>query len=239
MATPTVLFPWETGLVLTAGLILISDDTIIFSSASCTEKPNAKGIYAATFTSPTAGDYFIVPYLSGVALDGVGTVFSLTDTSAVFRETELLAPGSVTMSQGNIDDISDGVVAAIQAIPGFSVQIISPTAEDGTIRIRQGDAYLAANSPANPIQLSITGSLPTLEAACTLRIFTGMASVSITGTVTVVSATNYTLKFDITGTVSAALPAGLFDYEVEVTYFGTTNKWTPSSGQITVLPQIG
>src|SRR3990167_6137597 len=199
MATVTIVFPWTPGLVTpSARISKIDDDSITFLSATCVEKPNGKGIYVATFTSPTAGNYYINPRSAGVDEDGVGIV--------------------------------------------FVVNVNSPVDTSGSIQIVQGDSYL--DSLGNPISIGLTGSLPSLEAACLLRINFGVRTVEIEGVVIVVDSTNYTLSFDLEGDVltgvdSIGMPPGLFNYEVEVTYLGTTNKWTPSIGLCTVVGQIG
>lgn len=144
---------------------------------------------------------------------------------------------SVELDQEAIDDISAGVVAGIQAIPGFTVEVTSPTNSNGSMEVQQGDAYLEANNRHQ--RITLTGSLPLIEEACTLRVFFGGSVSTYTGTRVVNSATNYTLKFDLTGVQTAAMPVGEFSYEVETTYFGTTNKWTPSKGKFTVFAQLG
>ena len=243
MATVTIVFPWTPGLVTpSARISKIDDDSITFLSATCVEKPNGKGIYVATFTSPTAGNYYINPRSAGVDEDGVGIVFGVTDIASTFYESDLVPPGNITISQNNIDDISAGVVAVIQGLPEFVVNVNSPVDTSGSIQIVQGDSYL--DSLGNPISIGLTGSLPSLEAACLLRINFGVRTVEIEGVVIVVDSTNYTLSFDLEGDVltgvdSIGMPPGLFNYEVEVTYLGTTNKWTPSIGLCTVVGQIG
>src|SRR3990167_3871955 len=127
MATVTIVFPWTPGLVTpSARISKVDDDTVTFLSDTCIEQPNAKGIYVATFTAPTAGDYYINPRSAGVDEDGVGTVFDVTDTVSTFYESDLVPPGSVTISQANIDDIAAGVVSEIQALPEFVVNVTSP-----------------------------------------------------------------------------------------------------------------
>lgn len=133
--------------------------------------------------------------------------------------------------------LSSFTTQQLAQLSGFTIEVISPTDSNGTIEVRQGDAYLAANS--RNISIGLTGSLPSLESACTLRVFFGGTKTEYTGAITVNSATDYTLKFDLTGAQTAAMPAGVFSYEVEVTFASTTNKWTPSTGQFTVLSQIG
>lgn len=128
------------------------------------------------------------------------------------------------------------VVAEIQAIPGFTVEVVSPTNETGQIEITQGDAYLEANS--RNLAVTLTGSLPSLETACSFKFFFGGTVTTIAGTIETVSATNYKLKCDLTGVQTAAMPVGAFQYEVEVTYASTTNKWTPSKGKFIVKGQL-
>lgn len=235
MATVTIVFPWVPGLASPgARIIKTDDDTVYFDSASCTEGSNALGIYTATFTNPTAGDYYIIPYSSSSPQDGVGVVFGVTNTVTTFYESTLTQQ-ALTLSGDDITDIANTVVAGIQAIPGFTVEVVSPTDDSGAIEIRQGDAYLIANSRHIPIGL--TGSLPSLESACSLHLIIGSTKFTYAGTVTVNSATSYTLKFELTGAQTAALPAGVFFYEAEVTYQGTSNKWTPSTGTFTIFSQ--
>lgn len=233
---PTIRFPW----VPASGidhLLITKIGTPATTQISNSMSEVSPGIFEAIFTTLVVdGDYYITPRIGTVNQDGVGTVFGLTNDSATYLETELLAPGAVTISQGNIDDIADGVVDAIQAIPGFSVEVISPVNTRGEIEITQGDAYLVANS--RNLQVGLTGALPSLESICTFRFFFGGTVVTVSGTVVVVSATNYTLKCDLTGIQTAAMPVGTFQYEVEVTYFNTTNKWTPSKGRFTVEGQL-
>lgn len=141
-----------------------------------------------------------------------------------------------TISEAAADAIAAAVVDGIQAIPGFEVSVTSPTDSTGSIEVVQGDAYLEANS--RHLSITLTGSLPSLETACKYRVFFGGTVTEYTGTVQVVSATNYRLKCDLTGTQTAAMPVGTFQYEVEVTYLSTTNKWTPSRGKFIVKGQL-
>jgi hypothetical protein len=239
MATATVEFPWLTGLTLTCRLVKRDDDITVLNSATCVEKTNAKGVYAATFSNPTAGDYFLLALSGGNPISGaIGCVFNLTNTADTFYEIDLLEPASSggTLTEGDIDNITDSVVAGMQAIPGFSVEVVQPIDEDGEITVKQGDAYLVADSRHVPI--AITGSLPLLEEACSLKVFFGGTTITYTGDIVVNSATSYTARIPFTGTETAAMPAGRYTYELETTFDGTTNKWTPQSGTFVVLPQV-
>lgn len=232
---PTIRFPWVPGLSVPGLNITKQDDSgVTASSDSCTEF--SPGIYDAVFAAITPGDYFIVPTSSTVEQDGIGTVFGVLNTGATFLETDLLAPGTVSISSEDIENIAAQTVAGLQSIPGFTIEVVSPTDSDGEMTVRQGDAYLVVNDRHQRIALS--GSLPALESACTLRVFFGGSVTSYTGDIVVNSGTSYTLRFPFTGAETAAMPVGTFTYEVEVTYDGTTNKWTPSTGNFIVQPQL-
>lgn len=238
MATPTIVFPWSPGMATPSARITdISDSSITQLSVSCTERTNSPGIYEAVFNAPAAGDYYIIPRSAGVNQEGVGIVFGVTNTAETFYESELVPPGEVTITEDNIDEIATGVVAAIQAIPGFTVEVTQPTNSAGAIEVRQGDSYLVVDN--RNASIGLTGPLPSLESACALRVFFGGTVTSFVGSVLVVDSTHVTLKFPFTGTETAAMPAGTFTYEAEVTLAGTSNKWTPSTGSFTVLPQLG
>lgn len=235
MATPTIVFPWSSAMATpSARITKVDDDSVTQVSTSCVERTNAPGIYDAAFSNPVAGDYYIIPRSAGVNQEGIGIVFNVTNTASIFYESEL---SELTLSDEIVEDISTKVIAGLQAIPGLTVEVTSPTDENGAIEVRQGDAYLVANN--RNASIGLTGSLPLLETACSLHVFFGGNKVTYSGTITVNSSTSYTLKFPFTGTETAAMPVGTFMYEAETTYQGTTNKWTPSSGTFTVLPQIG
>jgi hypothetical protein len=234
MAIQTVVFPWEPGMTTpTARLTLQSNPSTTFNSVTCIELANAPGIYVATFSSVGTGTYYLTPIENGTPVDGVGIVHDMSDIAATFYESELVPPGEATVDE---DAIAQAVVDAIQAIPGFTIEVVSSVDDTGTIQVTQGDAYLAANS--RNIAIELTGSLPSIEAVCTLRVFFGGTVTEYTGSRTVNSATSITLKFDLTGVQTAAMPVGTFQYEAEVTYASTSNKWTPSTGKFIVKGQL-
>jgi hypothetical protein len=203
---------------------------------------NAIGVIVTAIQAIFSGITLLGNWLRVMARSDVGTAGMTTAQGEINtsggtydRTTDALeAPVSVDVDEAAI---ADEVVAAIQAIPGFTVEVVSPVDDTGEIQVTQGDAYLEANS--RNISITLTGSLPSLASACKFRVFFGGTVTEYDGTVEVVTPTNYKLKCDLTGVQTAAMPVGTFQYEVEVTYASTTNKWTPSTGKFIVKGQIG
>lgn len=229
---------------LASGSYTAPDNATIGTTATAV---NAIGVIVTAIQAIFSGMTSLPDWLRRAFRKDAGTAEMAT------AETEINTGGTSTFdgttdSLEAIKDASGGgagdcptveeIVAGIQAIPGFSVEVVSPIDENGAIEVRQGDSYLIINN--RNISINITGTLPTLEDACSLNVFFGGNKVTYTGTVTVNTPNaDYTLKFELTGAQTAAMPIGVFTYEAEVLFDGTTNEWTPSSGSFTVKPQIG
>ena len=101
------------------------------------------------------------------------------------------------------------------AINPANVTVTSPVATDGTaINIVRGDDYANADGRA----LTFTGATwPTLTSgAVTLKVATGAAITTYTGTVTGAQA----CRVELTDTQTAALAAGVYAYDLEATLAG-------------------
>lgn len=223
------------------------DDYVDTEITALTTAVNAIGVIVTAIQAIFTGMTSLPNWLRRAFRKDAGTAGMTT------AETEINTGGTSTFvgTDDNLEAIKDAsgggvgdcptveeIVAGIQAIPGFSVEVVSPIDENGAIEVRQGDSYLIINN--RNISINITGTLPTLEDACSLNVFFGGNKVTYTGTVTVNTPNaDYTLKFELTGAQTAAMPIGVFTYEAEVLFDGTTNEWTPSSGSFTVKPQIG
>lgn len=189
----------------------------------------------AALAAQAAAEAIDVPTVDEIRLDLMDTDFIPAEeffTNMPAASVEL-DPDDI---QTIVDGVSEGVISDILAIPDFSVESVSPSDDEGNHEVRQGDAYLETNS--RHLRVALTGSLPLLETACKFRVFFGGTVTEYNATVEVVDSTHYFLKCDLTGTQTAAMPVGTFQFEWEVTFFGTSNKWTPSSGEIVVKGQL-
>jgi hypothetical protein len=95
--TQSLPFPYTTGQTLTAKLFDADgvSDTVRATADSVTEATNRKGFYVASFTDVPAGDYILIPFLSGTAV-GVypdsSSVYRLTLTDGTFIPALLNVP---------------------------------------------------------------------------------------------------------------------------------------------------
>lgn len=237
MATQTVVFPWEPGLTNpTARLTLTTNDATVFNSVTCVERTNAPGIYVATFANVGTGDYYITPREDGVDVEGVGIVHGVSNVASTFFESELVAPGSVTLSEQDKEDIINGVILGIQDIPNFTLEVISPTNENGDVEIIQGDDY---SEGSRRVSAHMTGTLPDLKTPCKLRILTGGVTYEFEGAVNVITPNaDYYLYFPITSEQSLTLIPGSHTHQMIVTFDTTEKDWTPFEGNFTIKPRI-
>lgn len=218
--------------------IAATQSTTAATQSTAAASSSAAAVTAIGLVATAVNAIGVIVTAIQVIVNKLGTMLvdATTPGNSTFTEEAFENHEAIPLTAQDIEDIAEAVVTDIQAIPGFTVEVVSPTDTNGEMEVRQGDSYLVANS--RNLAIALSGSLPLLETACSLKVFFGGTVTTYTGTITVNTSTSYTLKFDLTGTQTAAMPVGTFSYEAEVTYQGTSNKWTPSTGIFTVLPQL-
>lgn len=139
---------------------------------------------------------------------------------------------TVLTNQTEIQDSLDSIILTISG-SGFTVTLVSPLSEDGTLTIVQGDDYFAADNRA--IDFIIAGGPDLTDAECRLQAQKGSLRLDWDKTdILTPAATSKTIRFEPSQAETAAIPAtGNWQFQLFIT-LANGHELTPKTGDLTV-----
>jgi len=158
MATQTLLIPVTTGLTLTAKLYATGVfGTVVQAASAVTEveddATDPTGVYAATFTDVPAGQYVLVPFLSGAALGSFE--YTLTLATATFSP-DGFADIKAQTDRLQFDGDGNVLANAVEGSSAFSVTVLPLSA--GMVSRTRGTTIEVFTNETTTISVAVTDS---------------------------------------------------------------------------------
>lgn len=135
-------------------------------------------------------------------------------------------------------DLADQLTTIQNTVSGdsFTVTVVSPVAEDGTIQIVRGDDYFAADGRS--IDIVITGGHDLTGATAKLTSRKGTVTWQLSSvSILTPAGSSKTIRFESSRSETKDLAVGSWKYDVEVT-LSNTHSFTPQIGEMGVVADV-